>query len=161
MKKRWDQLHTVQLVETAKQIKKLAEGAKQQTLKMTQYDIAKEIKEDPQMVALALRLTYTAEFMEEYGWGFIPPGSGRDGSLYGYALLRVGKPGNVETVLSQLDYTNLWQIDHARGVRAHFLHFAVALDGTETGDQCHRYADMMVGAIALMEQIAADHGDDE
>lgn len=87
---RYDRLHRPALVSLAHAIRDLAlaEAKKSGTpiLYMTQWDIANALSTHTQNVALALRLSYTAEFRDQYGWGFVAPGNGRGGDRVGYVL---------------------------------------------------------------------------
>ena len=87
---RYENLHRPALVRLAHAIRDmaLAEAKKsgKPILYLTQWDIGNALGTGTQNVALALRLSYTAEFRDQYGWGFVAPGNGRGGDRVGYVL---------------------------------------------------------------------------
>ena len=87
---RYERLHRPALVKLAHTIRDMAVAEAKKSgkpiLYLTQWDIGKLLGTGTQNVALALRLSYTAEFRDQYGWGFVAPGNGRGGDRVGYVL---------------------------------------------------------------------------
>jgi|SRR5215510_6247635 len=87
---RYDNLYGPARVALAHQIRDLALAEAKKSgkpiLYMTHWDISRVLGTGALNVALAMRLSYTKEFRDKYGWGFVATGSGRSGAKYGYVL---------------------------------------------------------------------------
>lgn len=149
---RYEKLHSPSLVLTANQIAEMAIAEEQRSgkaiLYMTAWDIAAALGIDVQQIRQALRLSYTAEFQDEYGFGFIAPGSGRAGDRYGY-LLQHGTSSGASEEEDALEYQDRWALDHLHGIQSHYTRLAVAYGRkTRLGKATQRRANAV--------QVAAD-----
>jgi len=156
-KTRYEALHRPRLVRVAENIARLAaSGAKKSgapILYMTKWDIARKIGEDEQTVSLALRLAYTSEFLDQYGFGFVPPGSGRSGAIHGYVLLH-SAAGTTPQTLRSLHDGNEKRTDHVRGAAGHFDFLSRAYGrSTALGRKCRWLARQLDAAVATAEQV--------
>jgi|SRR5215471_876647 len=149
---RFDTLHRPGIVMVADKIAKLA-LAKSSVLYMTKWQIARTIGEDPQMVTLALRLAYTSEFLDLYGYGFVPPGNGRSGAIYGYVLLHTGMASSDDALISLHD-GNAKRTDHVRAAAMHFDMLATSYGRkTPFGKKCRWLSKQLDAAVATAEQV--------
>ena len=89
---------------------------------MSRYQIAKKLDATEQQVGSALRLSYTKEFMDEYGYGFIAPGSGCPGDIYGYILQHdeYNFTGATDEIVEALRDTDVKLVDQLRGSSKHW-----------------------------------------
>jgi|SRR5215831_16505126 len=149
---RYDSLHRPSLVSIADAMMRaaLANGG---VLYMTRWQIAQALHEDEQMVALALRLAYTSEFLDEYGYGFVPPGNGRSGEIYGYVLLHTTVTTPSEALVTLYD-GNVKRTDHVRAAAMHFDFLSKAYGRSSVlGKKCRWLARQLDAAVATAEQV--------
>ena len=155
---RFIRLHRPRLVEVADSIARLALDAEKKTGKPiiygTVWDIAQAVHVNEQTAQAALRLTYTAEFMEEYGYGFMDRGNGRSGAIYGYILLQRGAKKVVSEAFGTLADDTAKLYDHLHGDAAHCEHLALACGSTKDGKEWARLSMMLDGVAAQVEAIA-------
>jgi hypothetical protein len=140
--------------EIAELAEKEAKKSGEAILYMTAWDIAYALgHRDAQMIRLALRLSYTREFFDEYGFSFLPPGCGRSGAIYGYALL-FDKKGATEQAYATLNDGNVKRADHLAAVAAHYAHLArVEGKNTRHGRRCDWLAKQLDAAVATAQQV--------
>ena len=123
MTTRFQQLNNSANVALAQQIAVLAKREEKKTgkpiLYMTMYDIGNTLGVHWLSVSAALRLSYTAEFAQAHGWSFIPPGSGRSGRIYGYALEDAKNVAATREATVALRYTEGKWLDHMNGLVQH------------------------------------------
>lgn len=161
MATRFEKLHTPGRVSLVEAIAMLALAEEDKTgkaiLYMTRWDIAQALGVHPQLVGLALRLSYTAEFAEQYGYTFVPPGNGRSGDKYGY-VLEHGKSKNAVTEIKDaLSDTDVKLADHLRGSAQHWQMIAVAHGrNTKVGKSAGQVAEILNGAAAHVERTLDD-----
>jgi hypothetical protein len=118
----------------------------------TKYEIAKKLGVSEKSVSLAMRLSYTAEFAEQYGFSFVPPGNGRSGDKYGYVLEHDKSKIATEEVKDGLDDNDVKLADHLRGSAKHWEMIRFAHGGnTTTGKRAARVAEILNGAAASVE----------
>src|SRR5262249_5104708 len=154
---RFEKLHRPSLVALADDIARLTQSEAKKTgspiLWMTKRQIGRKIGADAGMVSLALRLAYTSEFYDEYGYGFVPPGNGRSCEVYGYALLH-SSVRTTNEVLITLQEGNEKRTDHLNGAAMHFRYPAQKLGrNTKIGKRCDWLARQLDGAVATAEQV--------
>ena|SRR5215471_5288646 len=149
---RFNALHRPSLVSIVQSMAKAAQ-ANGGVLYLTRWDIANALKVDAQMVSLALRLAYTSEFLDQYGYGFVPPGNGRSGAIYGYALLHTAVAPTTDALVTLHD-GNEKRTDHVRGAAAHFDFMSKAYGrSTPIGRKCRWLARQLDAAVATAEQV--------
>lgn len=156
-KTRYEKLNTPSRVELADQIAVLAldeeERGGKPILYMTMHDISHETGSSTQEVSLALRLSYTAEFAEEYGYSFVPPGCGRSGAIHGYVLEHDKSKAAVEEGRYNLNDNGAKLVDHLRGSASHWEMLRTAHGGnTRIGKQAGEIAGMLTGAVLYVEK---------
>src|SRR5499427_11062637 len=149
---RFNALHRPSLVSIVQSMAKAAQ-ANGGVLYLTRWDIANALKVDAQMVTLALRLAYTSEFLDLYGYGFVPPGNGRSGAIYGYVLLHTGMASSDDALISLHD-GNAKRTDHVRAAAMHFDMLATSYGRrTPFGKKCRWLARQLDAAVATAEQV--------
>lgn len=155
---RYAQLNNPVRVSLAKDIAKLAMAEQALTgkavLHMTAWDIASTLSVDVQEVRLALRLSYTAEFRKAEGFGFIAPGSGRDGRIYGYVLQNTGSTANAPEQEKALERQGEVHLDHLRGIQEHYTELSLALGRkTKRGREAKMAAHLAEAAADAIELL--------
>jgi hypothetical protein len=119
-------------------------------LYMTQWDIADVLGVDHIEVANAMRLSYTAEFLAEYGYGFVSPGGGRWGSVHGYVLQYGRNRAAAATIKKHLKDTDGKIVDHLFGAAASFEHLSQAHGRkSRTAKLARETADTLIQAAQL------------
>lgn len=156
MEPRYDRLFNQRRYQIAEEVRDLALQAEKKTGEPIVYDtlygIARTIGEDHQLVAQSMRLAYTAEFLDNFDWGFISPGSGRDGSIYGYTLLDHRSTTGSAAGHDLLKYTAKWSLDHERAQSARWHRLAAAHGrNTAIGKAAHNIATIMDGVAASID----------
>jgi hypothetical protein len=160
---RFDRLHRPALVRLAERVAALALDEEQASgkaiLYMTKWDIAKKLGVSSQMVGLAMRLSYTAEFAQAYGYSFIAPGSGRSGEIHGY-VLEHGTARTTDEARDNLSDNDMKLHDHLNGSAQHWRMVAVGNGGktTPTGKLANRIAKILTGAAASVEDALDKQG---
>lgn len=160
---RYEKLHTPGRVALIEQVAMLALDAEEKTgkaiLYMTKYEIAQSLGVGEQMVSLAFRLSYTAEFAQEYGYTFVPPGNGRSGDKYGYVLEHDKSKGAVTEIKDALSDTDVKLADHLRGSAQHWRMIEVAHGrNTKVGKTAGRVSEILNGAAAHIEATLEEGG---
>lgn len=158
---RFEKLHTPTRVRLVERIAMLALQKEEENgkaiLYMTRYDIAQALGVNSQLVGLALRLSYTAEFAEQYGYTFVPPGNGRSGDRHGYVLEHNKAKGAVTEIRDALSDTDVKLADHLRGSAMHWHMIRVAHGGnTKLGKVAGAVAEILNGAAASVERTLGD-----
>lgn len=160
---RYEKLNTPNRVALVERIAMLAldeeEKSSKPILYMTKYEIGKLLGVNEQLISLAFRLSYTAEFAQEYGFSFVPPGNGRSGDRYGYVLEHDKSRGAVMEVREALSDTDMKLADHLRGSAQHWHMIQVAHGGnTKVGKTAKRVAEILNGAAAHIEGTLEEGG---
>ena|SRR5215471_4144564 len=155
---RYAQLNNPARVGLAKAIANLAQAAQAKTgkavLYMTAWDIASKLGVDAQEVRLALRLSYTAEFRKAQGFGFIAPGSGRSGDIYGYVLQNTGSTANAPEQEKALERQGEVYLDHLRGIQEHYTELSLSLGRkTKRGREAKMAAHLAEAAADAIELL--------
>lgn len=152
-KTRFEKLHTPGRVALVERLAMLALEAEDETgkpiLYQTQWDLAAALNVGHPAVACAFRLSYTAEFFEQYAYGFIPTGNGRNGGIYGYVLEHDKSKVATDNALDALGDNGVKLSDHLRGLAAHQEHIKTAHGANTTiGKKAQRNAEILRGAAA-------------
>jgi len=155
---RFDSLHTTANVKLAQDLAQLAVNEQAKTgipvLKKTMWDLAVILGVDAQQVSAAFRLSYTAKFRAKYGFGFIAPGSGRSGEIYGYVLQNSTSTSGAKEQEKALEYLAWVHLDHLRGMQEHYGRIAAAYGlSTKRGKAarlCEQTTKVAADAIELL-----------
>lgn len=160
-KTRFDRFHTDSNVALVERIALMALDAEEQTgqaiLYMTKQDIADELGVSAAAVSVAMRLSYTAEFADQYGYTFVPPGNGRSGTRHGYVLEHDRAKSATKEARDLLNDTDTKLADHLRGAAMHWHMIRVAHGGnTRVGKVAGRVNEILTGAAAAVESVLDD-----
>jgi hypothetical protein len=155
---RFDELNRPSIVKVAEALRDLALKTEAKTGKPiiyeTAWDAGNLIGYDTQMVRLGLRLANTAQFLDDNDWGFVLPGSGRSGAVYGYTLLYDRSLAASQEARDQLEYWARRDLDHSDGEAAHWERLALGHGRkTSLGKSCHQIARIQGGVSASLQAI--------
>jgi len=133
MKTRFDDLNSPARVRWIAQIAQLAlleeKTNGKPILYLTQGQIGRKLGASTVTIANAFRLSYTAEFKDEHGFGFADQGNGHSGEVFGYKLLYGAALNAEQETLDQVEYIDTIIVDHLRGVQETYTGLAVRRTG--------------------------------
>ena len=132
-KTRFERLHTTRRVALVDQIANLALAAEKKSgkpiLYMTAWDIA-------------------------YGFGFVAPGNGRSGEIYGYAMLYDRSVAALVEVTDNLDDADAKTVDNLRGIARDWEQMRYAHGGnTKVGKHAAMVSQVLTGAAAMIQGV--------